>query len=542
LFDRRTRSWHDYTKRQDGEEIAAAFNVVPLGAPDWANNPEELWNRVEACELRRNSQIARDYVVQIPLGLDDRGAEEMARGLARFICSILQTPVSVGIHRDSDTDLRGRPKPEGKQGLHAHLLFPTRKILLQGQEGADHSRLAAKHGFGKKHSMLSNRNASSAIVERMNEQWAALANKAAAETPGLVPDFDHRSYARLGIDRIPQPRLSRDTVALEKKGFFTRPGDRWREIVLASDTDPPMDADALAVQHAQAVLDRSRESAQGVTPPRPRSVAIDPAKVWGVGSSPDASGRSDELADARARGQMPGAAMVDRFIALSPAPKDEAGRRLLIVLADLVQAIQRALRTALAVAAKLGAHQDQLMRWKSARLDRLFELDEARRQRAAATEEAQAWTKAHGWRVTASKILGPNHDGLLALRAMEEAAALQDRMVQDLKSAQKSTGDEVDLLAQEESHLRVRHDRAQARLQVAVERFVALDHQAVPTLLAVLTTQGRTMVEKLVPTSPTPGVSASNVEKGTELAQKPESPSAPSQRRSRRHRSPGSQM
>jgi hypothetical protein len=100
----------------------------------------------------------------------------------------------------------------------------------------------------------------------------------------------------------------------------------------------------------------------------------------------------------------------------------------------------------------------------------------------------------------------------------------------------------VDLLAQEESHLRVRHDRAQARLQVAVERFVALDHQAVPTLLAVLTTQGRTMVEKLVPTSPTPGVSASNVEKGTELAQKPESPSAPSQRRSRRHRSPGSQM
>lgn len=181
------------------------------------------------------------------------------------------------------------------------------------------------------------------------------------------------------------------------------------------------------------------------------------------------------------------------------------GRQLLIALGGLVKAIQRALRTVVALATKLGEHQDQLMRWKSARLDRLFELDEARRQRGAATTKAKAWTKAHGWRVMTSKVLGPNHDGLRALRAMEQEAVLQDRMVQDIKSAQLRIGNEVDLLTQEEIHLQVWLDRAQVRLQEAVERFVVLDHQAVPALLAVLTARRIARPGASDPSDPRPG-------------------------------------
>lgn len=536
LFDRRTGSLHDYTKRLDGDEIVAAFNVAPDGAPDWALDPDELWNRVEACELRRNSQIARDYVVPIPLGLDDQRAEELVRGLAHFICGVLKTPLSIGIHRDADIDLLGLPKPVEKQGMHAHLLFPTRKILLQGEDAVGRHRLAAKHGFGEKLSALSNRNASSAIVEQMNAQWAALANKMAAATPGLDPDFDHRSYVRLDIDRIPRPHLSRATIALEKKGFFTRPGDRLREIVLASDIDMPMHADPLATHHEHAVFDTPREAARQITPPRPRRASTDHGKAWEASGSSDMFGLSEELARARVRGHREGAALVDRFIARAPMPSDEVGRQLLIALGSLVKAIQRALRTVVALATKLGEHQDQLMRWKSARLDRLFELDEARRQRGAATTRAKAWTKAHGWRVMTSKVLGPNHDGLRALRAMEQEAVLQDRMVQDLKSAQLRIGNEVDLLTQEEIHLQVRLDRAQARLQAAVERFVALDHQAVPALLAVLTARGRTMVENVMPPLPPSEAAVPKVEKGTRLGQGVQVSTAPV-RRSRRSRS-----
>lgn len=83
LLDRRTGIWHDYTQRAAGEEIVAAMIVAPEGSPSWVDDPDELWNRVEECEKRKDAQVVRDYVVPIPLGLDDARATELARRLAR---------------------------------------------------------------------------------------------------------------------------------------------------------------------------------------------------------------------------------------------------------------------------------------------------------------------------------------------------------------------------------------------------------------------------------------------------------------------------
>jgi hypothetical protein len=503
LLDRRTKTWHDYTKRKIGEEIVAAITVAPEGSPEWLSDPDELWNRVEACEKRKDAQIARDYVVPIPLGLDDRRAAELARRLAGYISETLKTPVSIGLHRDADTDLLGNPKPADKQGYHAHLLFPTRQILLEGEEGDPKDVAAAEHGFGAKLSALSNRRTSSGIVEQMNAQWAALANEMVAEIPGLVADYDHRSYERLGIDRTSQPRMARAAVAMEKKGFFTRQGDQVRDIIVASEAYKQTHADALTAQHAQAVLDVARETVRLIEPAHPRPTPTDHARSWEGSSDADPSGLAEDLAAARERGHLAGAALADRFVAQAPVPTDEVGRQRLFSLSGLVWAIQRALRAVVALVTKMEEHREQATRWQAARLSRLYELDEARRQRRVAQEEAQAWVKGHGWRVMAAQMVGSRQGWPRPLRALEHEVALQDQVVQDLKAARKSTEEEVAYLANEEGKLQTQHDRARARLVSAVEQFVTLDHQALPALMAVLPDQGRVIVEELVPRLPT---------------------------------------
>jgi hypothetical protein len=107
LRDERTGLWHDYTRRAAGEEIVFATTVAPEGAPSWASDPAQLWNAVEKSEKRKDAQVARDYRIPVPLGLDDQRAGQLAERLARFIMGELSTPVSVGLHRDAAVDAFG---------------------------------------------------------------------------------------------------------------------------------------------------------------------------------------------------------------------------------------------------------------------------------------------------------------------------------------------------------------------------------------------------------------------------------------------------
>ncbi len=102
LLDERTGISHDFRKRKVGEEIVRALTVAPPGAPAWATNPAQLWNRVERAEKRKDAQVARDYRIPIPLGLTDDQAGNLAEEMARFIANELHTPVSIGLHRDAD--------------------------------------------------------------------------------------------------------------------------------------------------------------------------------------------------------------------------------------------------------------------------------------------------------------------------------------------------------------------------------------------------------------------------------------------------------
>lgn len=488
LRDVRTDTWHDYTKRQAGEEIVAAFTIAPEGSPPWATDPHELWNRVEASERRGDSQIARDYVVPVPLGLDDTRARELAQRMAEYISRELCTPVSIGLHRDADTDVFGEVKPPEKQGYHAHLLFPTRQILLEGEEGAS-TDAAAEVGFGPKLSALSNRRTSSGIVELMNREWASLANELAADA-GLVADYDHRSYERLGIDRTPMPRLSRKAVAMEKKGFFTRQGDAAREIVVMSEVYAKANAAAVAAQQAQAAADVAREKVG------PKKTQAEWHKEIAADLEPEAgdlTGLAEDLAAARERGLKEDAPWADRFITHSPVPKTAEERQRLYTLSGLVWAIQRSLKALGEVTAKLLGHREEIGRMRATQLGDQFRMDEARRHLRTAQRKIEAWSQAHPWRLRLSAGRPAQ------LVELDRDVELEQRNIQDLKVAAKAASQEIARWRAEEAELVEQHDRAETKFGTAVEAFCVSGANDVPALLAALPEDARERIQALLP-------------------------------------------
>lgn len=129
IVDSTAKRTYDFSKRA-GVEVVFSETIAPKGAPAWAFDPVQLWNRVEKAETRSNAQLARDYRIPIPLGVPLDDAVEMAMRMADCIMRQLHVPVSIGVHRDSATDLSGQDKDPGKVGFHAHLFFPTRALVI----------------------------------------------------------------------------------------------------------------------------------------------------------------------------------------------------------------------------------------------------------------------------------------------------------------------------------------------------------------------------------------------------------------------------
>lgn len=201
LFDERTETWHDYSKRA-GKEVVFGETIGPYGAPKWLLEPGTLWNEIEKAEKRVDAQICRDYRMPIPLGVSADAAIAMSKAMGGYIVARFNTPVCIAVHHDNAVDLDGKPKPPDSIGFHAHLLFPTRELLRDGEGDG------AGWRFGRKFDELSNRRMSSPIVDAMNEKWARLANKHLTEA-GLPATYESKSYKRLGLDKTPKPVRAR---------------------------------------------------------------------------------------------------------------------------------------------------------------------------------------------------------------------------------------------------------------------------------------------------------------------------------------------
>ncbi len=251
---------HDYTKKQ-GLVWREVF--LPEYAPQEWRDREKLWNAVEEVETSKDSRLAREFVVALPIELNRDEQIELLQDFIR------EQFVSDGMCADAaihDTD---------GHNPHAHILLTVRPLDEQGkwqyktekeylcmknseERGftAAEFRTAQNEGWEKqypykvgkkkvymvpseadaqglvradKHPKSTRYGRQNPISERWNSEeqlvtwraaWADVSNRC-LERAGREERIDHRSNAVRGLDEIPTIHEGVAAQALERKGIIS---------------------------------------------------------------------------------------------------------------------------------------------------------------------------------------------------------------------------------------------------------------------------------------------------------------------------------
>ncbi len=172
LKDERYGTTHRHSR---GPTIAHAEIMTPGEPPPWVHDREQLWNRVEASERRKDAQLARVVEVGLPVELS---FEENLALVRDFVASEF---VSEGMIADFC--------------IRAHATNPHAQILLT-------LRPLTEGGFGLKERRWNGR----AVLQRWRAAWADRANAHLARA-GHHARIDHRTLEAQNIELTPGRRL-----------------------------------------------------------------------------------------------------------------------------------------------------------------------------------------------------------------------------------------------------------------------------------------------------------------------------------------------
>ncbi len=177
LHDERFDRAHDFSNKAG---VVHSEVMLPDGAPEHLRDRERLWNEVEAIEVRKDAQLAREVEFALPRELDQAEGIRLAREFvaAEFVDRGMIADLNV--HWDIGAD--GLAKP------HAHVMLATRSI--------------DEDGFGPK---VRDWNRTD-LLERWRESWSEHVNRRLAELD-IDARVDHRSFERQGIDLEPQNKI-----------------------------------------------------------------------------------------------------------------------------------------------------------------------------------------------------------------------------------------------------------------------------------------------------------------------------------------------
>ena len=117
LVDERTGEIHDYSRKTD---VSYSEIFAPKGAPDWVHDREVLWNKVEAAEKRKDSQLSREFTVALPRELTKEQNIALTKELADAMFVSKGMVVDVNIH-----NIDG-------QNPHVHFMATTRHLTEDG--------------------------------------------------------------------------------------------------------------------------------------------------------------------------------------------------------------------------------------------------------------------------------------------------------------------------------------------------------------------------------------------------------------------------
>jgi Ti-type conjugative transfer relaxase TraA len=177
LHDQRLDRHHDFSNKAG---VVHSEVMLPEHAPDEWQDREQLWNAVEAVEIRKDAQLAREVEFAIPREMSQAEGIALARDFVQREFVDQGMVADLNVHWDIGAD--GEPKP------HAHVMLGLREVTQEG--------------FGAK---VRDWN-STQLLTHWREAWADHVNERLAELD-IDARVDHRSLEEQGIALEPQHKI-----------------------------------------------------------------------------------------------------------------------------------------------------------------------------------------------------------------------------------------------------------------------------------------------------------------------------------------------
>jgi Ti-type conjugative transfer relaxase TraA len=189
LRDERLDRSHDFSGKRG---VVHSEVMLPENAPEVWSDRKRLWNDVEAFEIRKDAQLAREVEFAIPREMSERDGIGLARDFVQAEFVDRGMIADINVHWDIAED--GMPKP------HAHVMLTMRAVDEEGfgQKARDWNRTE--------------------MVERWRERWAEIANERLAELD-IDARIDHRSLEAQGITLEPQSQVGAPAKRIEVRGI-----------------------------------------------------------------------------------------------------------------------------------------------------------------------------------------------------------------------------------------------------------------------------------------------------------------------------------
>ena len=225
LEDSRYGKIQDYSSRAG---ILSADIILPNSIKNQSSvttiDRQMLWNTAESAEKRKDSRVAREWIVNLPFELPEDERKRLAHEFSQSLCDKYGVVADCCLHRPSEKEVARGADP---RNFHAHIMLTTRQAVLDDAGKIILGDKATIELSDTKRRSLGLSRVDDEIVE-LRQLWEQIANRYL--TKYGIDLIDCRSYADRDLDIIPEVKMGKDATQMERDGIATEKGDINRAI------------------------------------------------------------------------------------------------------------------------------------------------------------------------------------------------------------------------------------------------------------------------------------------------------------------------
>ena len=209
LQDARYGKVQDYSKK---EGVLSKEIIFPSALKNQTSiDRNSLWNKAEEAEKRKDSRVAREWIVNLPHELNEQQRQQLAHEFSQKLADKYNVIADCCIHQPSDKEVARGADP---RNFHAHIMLTTRQVHLTADGNIVLGEKAAIELSDKKRKSLGLERVSDEIVE-LRQLWEQTANTKLAEIGCEL--IDSRSYKERGLDIEPQIKMGKNATQLKRR-------------------------------------------------------------------------------------------------------------------------------------------------------------------------------------------------------------------------------------------------------------------------------------------------------------------------------------